>query len=585
MPDLAILVPTRGRPGNIRKVIEAWNFTNGWDHADLIMIVDADDPEAAGYRELIKDPLGPPLQLLEVPRWMPMVHKLDLAARELAGRYWALGFAGDDHLPQTIGWAKRYLTVLRELGTGMVYGDDGYQGAKLSTEWAMTSDVIRALGRMVPARVEHMFCDNAVLELFTDAGAARHLPEVRIEHMHPVAGKASTDEQYERVNSRDQMNRDRRTFQGWQRFERPSQVQLVRSLRPGQPEERPTRPVPEPHRGRTRNVKPPRHFKRVRAATPEDVMVALADFASQVPADQEIIELGVFQGRTALQLAWGASLGQGAHVTGIDLWDSPENTYGPPFTEAGSRRWAFHHVKTLGFSRRISLIHGSSTDVARTYSGPPVGLLFVDADHTYAGARGDIEAWAPHLAPGATIAVDDYGHPDWPGVAEAVDALVAEGVLEPVQVFHDRLAVTRLATTPDTGRTTAVTAEGVHPSPYPAAPGQVAEPVPTVVPHTGAVPPERTEVVELPGSDTYVSTEEEPPHAPPVDTGEPELTPNPEPDRMTVRAGELEDVAEGTPVDDLGTVQLRALARAREIKLGARKDKRADMLQAIRDGR
>lgn len=566
MPELAILVPTRGRPGNLRKVIEAWDFTNGWDHADLFALVDGDDPELAGYRALAEE--DPRLHLVQIPAWLPMVHKLDAAAVTLAREpisgpgsgYWALGFAGDDHLPQTIGWSERYLTVLRELRTGMVYGDDGYQGVKLCTEWAMTSDVVRALGRMVPARVEHMFCDNAVLDLFTSAGAVRHLPEIRIEHMHPAAGKARTDDQYERVNGRDQMSRDRRTYQAWQRIERPGQVQTVRVLRAGMPEERPAWPVPDPHRGRTRNVKPPRHFKRVRAATPEDVMVALADFASQVPADQEIVELGVFQGRSALQLAWGASLGHGAHVTGIDPWDLPGNVYDPPFTESGSRRWAFHHVKTLGFSRRISLVHGFSADVARTYAGPPVGLLYVDGDHTKEGARRDIEAWAPHLAPGATIAVDDYGHPDWPGVGEALDELVAEGVLEPVQVFHNRLAVTRLTTTPEEpGRTTAVTSEGVHPSPEVT---EEPEARPVAVPHTGAVPPERTEVVELPEPDTDVST-----------------------DRMTVRAGELEDVAEGTPVDDLGTVQLRALAKVREIKLGARKDKRADMLQAIRDGR
>lgn len=561
MPDLAILVPTRGRPGNVRNAISAWNFTRAWDHADLILIVDDDDPEVGGYHQILREFTEAGcrgLSIVRMTEWMPMVHKLDLAARELADRYWALGFAGDDHLPQTIGWAERYVTVLRELGTGMVYGDDGYQGAKLSTEWAMTSDVIRELGRMVPAPVEHMFCDNAVLGLFTSAGAVRHLPEIRIEHMHPAAGKARTDDQYERVNGRDQMSRDRRTYQTWQRTERSGQVQTVRALRAGMPEERPARPVRTPTRGRTHNVKPPRHFKRVRAATPEDVMMALADFAAQVPADQEIIELGVFQGRSALQLAWGASLGHGAHVTGIDPWDLPGNVYDPPFTESSSRRWAFHHVKTLGFSRRISLVHGFSADVARTYSGPPVGLLYVDGDHTKEGARRDIEAWAPHLAPGATIAVDDYHHPDWPGVAEAVDELVAEGVLEPVQVFHDRLAVTRLTTTPEEpGRTTAVTSEGVHPSPEPVA-------------------------------------EEEPPHAPPVDTGEPELTPHPDsdtsssihaPDRTVVRAGELEDVAEGTSVDDLNTSQLRTLARVREIKLGARKDKRAEMIQALRDGR
>lgn len=555
MPDLAIIVPTRGRPANIRKVIGAWDFTNAWDHADLILVADADDPEIRGYHEIIRDTMNPdtgePLvRLMHVDEWRPMVHKLDLAAREMAELYWAVGFAGDDHLPQTIGWAARYLTVLRELGTGMVYGDDGYQGAKLSTEWAMTSDVVRVLGRMVPAPVEHMFCDNAVLELFTAAGAVRHLPEVRIEHRHPYAGKAASDQQYERVNSRDQMNRDRRTYQAWQTGPMAAQVASVRALRRGKSEQRPARPVRTARQQGRIGMKPPRFFKRVRAATPEDVMVALADFAAQVPGDQEIVEIGVFHGRTALQLAWGARQGQRAHVTAIDPWDLPGNDYGPPFTDPGSRRWAHHHVKSLGYARDITLVQGFSHDAAAGYDGPPIGLLFVDGDHSETGARRDIESWAPHLAEGARIAMDDYGHPDWPGVKAAVDTLVAEGVLEPVEIYHDRLAVTRLTTTPSTGQTTAVTSEGVRPSP-------------------------------------------EPPHAPPVDNGEPELSLHPDTEvsishaseRTVVAKGELEGVAAGTAIEDLTVAQLRTLAKVREIVLGVRKDKRADMLQAIRDGR
>ena len=557
MPDLAILVPTRGRPENIQRVIGAWDFTNAWDHADLILIADEDDPRYQEYVDLI-DPEACPVRLFSVPLWMPMVHKLELAARQMAETYWAVGFAGDDHLPQTIGWAARYLAALRELGTGMVYGDDGYQGARLSTEWAMTSDVVRALGRMVPAEVEHMFCDNAVLELFTRAGAVRHLPEVRIEHMHPYAGKATTDAQYQRVNSREQMSRDRRTFQAWQATTLASQVAAVRALRTGQPEHRPARRTVRTARrhGRITTMRTPRHFKRVRAATSEDVMMALADFAAQVPEGQEIVELGVFHGRTALQLAWGARQGNGAHVTAVDPWDLPGNDYGPPFTDSSSRRWAHHHVQSLGYTRDITLVQGFSHDAAAQYDGPPIGLLFVDGDHSESGARRDIEVWAPHLAEGARIAVDDYGHPDWPGVKAAVDALVDEGVLEPVEVFHGALAVTRLATTPEEpGRTTAVTSEGVRPSP------ELDEQEPPDL-RLG----ERSESpldLEL---DSQVSTEV---HAP---------------DRTVVAEGELEGVAAGTAIEDLNVAQLRALAKARDIVLGVRKDKRADMLAALKAG-
>ena len=594
MRDLAVLIPTRGRPENILKVISAWDFTNAWDHADMVLVLDQDDPTYPGYVRLVDDARHPDtgeslIKTYEVPAWVPMVHKLNAAAVALASGWFALGFAGDDHLPETIGWAGRYLTALRELGTGMVYGDDGYQGVKLSTEWAITADVVRELGRMVPADVEHMYCDNAMMDLFSAAGALRWLPEIRIEHLNPYAGgKAPMDDQYKRVNGRDQYAKDRRAYEGWRHGDVfLTDVAAVRHLRKGLPDMNSTPPTPPRPRAtgsgprrfqrsgpsarrrvmaETRATRVPRHFRNVRAATPEDVMTALADFATQVPADQEIVELGVFRGRTALQMAWGASLGQSAHVTGIDPWDSEGNVYDPPFTDAESRKWARHWVDSFGYADKIRLVQGFSQDVALTWDevgdAKRVGLLYVDGDHTKEGAKLDILSWAPHLAPGARIAVDDYGHPDWPGVGEAVDELVAEGVLAPIELFHDRLAVTRLVV-PEaprmepSGTVTAITGEGVHPSPYPAVAGQVAQ----------AEIPEPWATVEPVAAepDSGVSTED----------WAWKVTPE-EAVRLIVPAG---------PVADLNTGQLRALAKDRGIVLGIRKDKRADMLQALKDGR
>jgi predicted O-methyltransferase YrrM len=582
MRDLAVLIPTRGRPGNIRKVISAWDFTNAWDRADMVLVIDKDDPEYQGYLDLIEETRNPDsgdvlIKTYEVGHHVPMVHKLNQAAVALFRGWFALGFAGDDHLPQTIGWAERYLTVLRELGSGMVYGDDGYQGRKLSTEWAITSDIVGVIGRMVPADVEHMYCDNSMMDLFGAAGALRHLPEVRIEHMHPVAGKATTDAQYQRVNHRDQFTKDRRAYESWRHGDVfRTDVAEVRHLRRGRPEvttdktndraarvigsgPRPVAPRQGSPRRReversgptsARGNRPPRWFKNVRGATPEDVMVALADFAAQVPGDQEIVELGVFQGRSALQLAWGASQGHGAHVTAVDAWDLEGNTYDAPFTDPDSRVLAHTNIESLGYADKIRLVQNFASDEAARYDGPPVGLLFVDDDHSYAGARRAVEDWAPHLAPGATIAVDDYGHPDWPGVAMAVDDLVNEGVLEPIEIHGERLAVTRLSTG-ERRTPAAVTSEGVSPSPYPAVADQVAE--------APAVP-----VLAEPDSE--------------VSSQAPGL-------RVLVSAGELEGVAEGTEITELNTVQLRALAKHRGITLGARKDKRAEMIQALTDGR
>jgi len=579
MLELAVIVPTRGRPENIRKVISAWDFTNAWDVADLVLAVDADDPEIRGYHDLAAEHTHPDTEedlfrVIEYPTWLPMARKLNATAARLAaeGRYFALGFAGDDHLPQTIGWAKRYLDVLHELGTGMVYGDDGYQGAKLSTEWAITADAVTALdGRMVPAPVEHMYSDNSMMDLFNGAGALRHLPEVRVEHFNPYAGgKAPMDEQYKRVNSREQYRTDRLDYERWKRQGLAADVAAIRALRPGAPESvvAPVRPTVRPFVRTTRdnrlrsgptreridmNRYPfTREFKEVRGATPDEIGMVLADMAKGVPADREIVELGVFQGRTALIMAWGAKQGGGAHVTAIDPWDLEGNVYDPPFTDAGSKAWAEYRIRELGYADRIELTKAFSFEIGADWSGKPVGLLFVDGDHTKEGARTDITTWAPHLAPGAVIAVDDYHHPDWPGVAEAVDELVDEGFLEPITIYHDRLAVTRL-TTREEWATTGIAAEPIGETMTHSQRG-LASDVPV-----RAITSEGVNLAE-PEPDTDVSN------------------------REVVAEGEVGGVAAGTPIEELNTGQLRALAKTRGIRLGIRKDKRDAMLQALRDG-
>lgn len=235
MADLLVIVPTRGRADNAARVLAAWDATSAWDCADLALAVDRDDPAIDDYRRLAAGPAGRGFWVLaEQPGWQPMVAKLNAtAAVHCAGGYWALGFAGDDHLPRTPGWAGRYLAALRELGTGIVYGDDGLQGRRLPTQWAMTADIVRALGRMVPAPVEHLYCDNAIKDLGQATGCLRYLPDVLIEHMHPLAGKAPSDAGYRRVNSGGQYARDAAAYREWRDGRLADDARAVRALLPG----------------------------------------------------------------------------------------------------------------------------------------------------------------------------------------------------------------------------------------------------------------------------------------------------------------------------------------------------------------
>lgn len=248
MADMLIIVPTRSRPHNVMPLVESWLDTDGFDHADLLFVIDYDDPDLGAYlgalqlagerAGAIDD--GARIRVRQIPRHQQLVPKLNDASAlhaQFDPAPFAIGFAGDDHRPRTPGWAKRYLDELRQMGTGIVYPDDGYQGENIPTSWAMTTDIVRALGgAQIPAPVEHLFCDNALRDLGQEAGCLRYLPAVLVEHMHPNApgSKAPSDEQYRRVNSRRQWRADQDAYREWKRRDLPRQAAVIRALMTGE---------------------------------------------------------------------------------------------------------------------------------------------------------------------------------------------------------------------------------------------------------------------------------------------------------------------------------------------------------------
>lgn len=200
------------------------------EHTELVFAVDDDDPTLDEYsqvaRELTYDGIpqaaGPfavvtcSVGVVEQPK--NMVWALNQAAGSVAARRdppFAVGFMGDDHRPRTQGWDTAYLDALRELGTGIVYGDDLLQRGNLPTQCAMTPDIIRALGFMAPPVFTHLYIDNYWLQLGLRAKCIRYLPNVVVEHCHPVAGKAQWDEGYARVNNSEMYAKDARAFRDY----------------------------------------------------------------------------------------------------------------------------------------------------------------------------------------------------------------------------------------------------------------------------------------------------------------------------------------------------------------------------------
>ena len=76
---------------------------------------------------------------------------------------------------------------------------------------------------------------------------------------------------------------------------------------------------------------------------------------------------------------------------------------------------------------RISFVTAPAEDGPGDVLG--VELLFIDSSHEREPTLAQVAVWRPALAPGALVVFDDYGHPDYPGVAQAVDALGATGAV------------------------------------------------------------------------------------------------------------------------------------------------------------
>ncbi|OKI16641.1 hypothetical protein [Streptomyces sp. CB03911] len=227
MPDLTIIVPTRSRPGNLWELWCAFKETSTADTV-LLAAVDDDDPFLLGYEQRLDWADGDPRLQMQVGPRLRLGGTLNALAPTVAAGSRHIGFLGDDHRPRTVGWDGQYIEALDQLGTGLVYGNDLIQGASLPTQVAMTSDIVLATGYMVPPGLVHLWADNVWLTLGQALGAIRYLPDVVVEHMHPIAGKAEYDEGYAECNTDERSDADRAVFEAWRANDLARWVQQIK---------------------------------------------------------------------------------------------------------------------------------------------------------------------------------------------------------------------------------------------------------------------------------------------------------------------------------------------------------------------
>lgn len=135
-----------------------------------------------------------------------------------------------------------------------------------------------------------------------------------------------------------------------------------------------------------------------------------------------MLEIGPYQGRSTAILAW--HLAPRERLVACDLFDDSEDPY-PLIRSPESVRRHVYQVNPDLPDNALEIISGDSVNLAFE-PGRNFRFAHIDGGHSLATALHDLRLCAKHLVPEGVIAVDDYEHPSWPGVTEAVGEFLAE---------------------------------------------------------------------------------------------------------------------------------------------------------------
>ena len=229
MTDLAILVPSRGRPASVARLAEACARTCRTNYV-LHFGFDDDDPELDANRAAAAGHHATTLGRMGLVAW----------TNHLASRYMPrppayFASLGDDHLPISDGWDEQLITAVEHMGGGFAYPNDQRRD-DIPEAVVVSSGVVRALGWMACPKLDHWYCDNVWADLGRGAGRLAYLPEVIVKHLNPVVISPWTDpgdplmdldQTYE--DAAQSWDKDLRAYQRWRLHDMRNDIGTVRT--------------------------------------------------------------------------------------------------------------------------------------------------------------------------------------------------------------------------------------------------------------------------------------------------------------------------------------------------------------------
>lgn len=123
---------------------------------------------------------------------------------------------------------------------------------------------------------------------------------------------------------------------------------------------------------------------------------------------EQIVEIGSFQGRSAIVLASAAPAG--VEVVAIDPHAGndrgPQEIDGFVAEAADDHEIFLQNLADAGVAGRVRHVRAFS-DAAHDAVDGEIAVLYIDGAHRYAPARADIREWGARVSPGGTLLIHD----------------------------------------------------------------------------------------------------------------------------------------------------------------------------------
>ena len=168
-----------------------------------------------------------------------------------------------------------------------------------------------------------------------------------------------------------------------------------------------------------------------------DQLASLYAYVLSLPAPALVVEIGTYQGASAIVMAHALKARGGGHLITIDpafrqggaeVIDADDQ---PPKTHALDLHGLLDTISAQKLDGYISIVPDYSENALKRWDGKEIDLLYVDGAHTFSAVKVDC-GWLKYVKPGGLAAFDDWlscveqaareyltEHPEWRIVYES----------------------------------------------------------------------------------------------------------------------------------------------------------------------